>query len=185
MAYTVIQNEIMKKEFGMSNAALGLHCKLLSLGPNWSFSIEGLISICKEGETAIRNQIKELIKFGLVEKISIRNEFGVFVKHKYLFYPLPLNQLNPHVENPQVDNIGYGLNGKKSIILQLPNSENPHVENPQVDNQGQVNTNLVNNKKEKISKEKKSFIPPTLKEVTEYCLLKNYPKNLASKIFDY
>ena len=40
---------------------------MLSLPPEWDYSIKGLVSICAEGEKAIRNTLNELKEFGYLK----------------------------------------------------------------------------------------------------------------------
>lgn len=52
--YTTICNRIFKDR-RLSLKAKGLLAMLLSFSDNWNLSIKGLITILKEGETAIRS----------------------------------------------------------------------------------------------------------------------------------
>ena len=61
--YTVMSNYHLRDK-NMSLKAIGLLSKMLSLPDDWDYSISGLVSICKENETAIKNTLKELEKFG-------------------------------------------------------------------------------------------------------------------------
>jgi len=57
--YTVISNTHLK-ERKMTLKAKGLLTLMLSLPPDWDYSIEGLISICVEGERAINSTFKRI-----------------------------------------------------------------------------------------------------------------------------
>ena len=64
--YTVMSNyHLREKE--MSLRAKGLLSLMLSLPDDWSYSIAGLVAICKENEFSIKSILKELQDFGYVK----------------------------------------------------------------------------------------------------------------------
>lgn len=107
------------RDKNLSLKAKGLLSVALSLPDNWEYSLNGLVAICKESETAVRNTLKELKEHGYLIVNKYHNQAGIF-EYEYVFYE------NPHVDNLQVDN--------------------PHVENPHVENVTQLNTNILNTK---------------------------------------
>lgn len=126
--YTIMSNYHLKEK-EMSLKAKGLLSLMLSLPNNWDYTIEGLVTICKENETAVKSTLKELKCFGYLEILKVQNKKGQF-EYEYNIYEKPYNK------KPEVENLG--------------------VENPSVENQGQLNTNKqkTNNKKEKKEKAK-------------------------------
>ena len=126
--YTIMSNYHLKEK-EMSLKAKGLLSLMLSLPNNWDYTIKGLVTICKENETAIKSTLKELKCFGYLEILRVKNQKGQF-EYEYNIYE------KPQSKNPEV--------------------KNPGVENPGVENQGQLNTNKqkTNNKKEKKEKSK-------------------------------
>ena len=100
---------------------------MLSLPNNWDYTIEGLVTICKENETAIKSTLKELKDFGYLEILKVQNQKGQF-EYEYNIYE------KPQSKKPEVENLG--------------------VENPSVENQGQLNTNKQKTKNKKEKKEK-------------------------------
>ena len=124
--YTVMSNYHLR-EREMSLKAKGLLSLMLSLPNDWDYTIEGLVTICKENETAVKSTLNELKDFGYLEILKVQNQKGQF-EYQYNIY-----------EKPQ---------SKK------PEVENPGVENPSVENQGQLNTNKQNTKKEDIPSSK-------------------------------
>ena len=66
--YTVMSNNHLK-EREMSLKAKGLLSIMLSLPNNWDYSVNGLVSICKENETSINSALKELKEFGVIKII--------------------------------------------------------------------------------------------------------------------
>lgn len=99
--YTVIDNGILKDK-NLSLKAKGLLITCLSLPDGWKYSVQGLVSICKEGREAIENTLKELSKQGylFIEKHNDR-ENGQF-NYIYNFYEDKSE--NPHVDNPEQAN---------------------------------------------------------------------------------
>ena len=88
--YTTICNRIFKDK-RLSLKAKGLLAMLLSLSDHWELSIKGLIVILKEGESAIRSTINELIENGYVERQQIR-ENNKFIGVDYIVFELPKSQ---------------------------------------------------------------------------------------------
>ena len=134
--YTVMSNYHFK-ERGMSLKAKGLLSLMLSLPEDWDYSIGGLVAICKENETAIKNALTELKEFGYVEVIKLtpkQTQSGRF-EYIYNIYETPKQE------------------GEKQGVENLP-LENLPVENiPLYKNTNNKNTN---NKSKKVSKPKKS-----------------------------
>lgn len=58
--FTILSNGFIRDK-NLSNRALGLLTFMLSLPPNWDYSIAGLTKVRKEGYEAIKNTIKELL----------------------------------------------------------------------------------------------------------------------------
>ena len=123
--YTVMSNHHLREK-KMSLKAKGLLSMMLSLPDDWNYSIAGLVSICKENETAIKSTLKELSDFGYVRIDKLppsKTESGRF-EYIYNIYEEPQKQ---QVEKQGVEN--------------LP------LENLEVENQVQLNTNKQNTKK--------------------------------------
>lgn len=114
------------KEKDMSLKSKGLLSLMLSLPPDWDYSINGLISICKENETSIKSSLDELKKFGYLEVIKLmpnETETGR-IEYVYNIYEIP----KQGVEKQGVDFLG--------------------VEFLDLENQGQLNIEdkILNNK---------------------------------------
>lgn len=61
--YSIISNRFLREK-NMSLKAKGLLALMLSLPNSWEYSINGLVAICKEEESAIKTTLCELKKFG-------------------------------------------------------------------------------------------------------------------------
>ena len=85
--YTTISNGVFKNK-GISLKAKGLMGYLLSLPTDWNLSINGIVSVSKEGRTAIRNVFTELINAGYIERKQVRNK-GKFVGYDYFVFEQP------------------------------------------------------------------------------------------------
>lgn len=116
--YTVMSNQFLRNK-QLSMKAKGLLAVCLSLPDDWDYSINGLVSICKESITAVRNAMKELEAHGYMKINKLQNEKGHF-QYEYVIYETPV------IENLYVDNAD--------------------MENLVVDNQLQLNTNQLSTK---------------------------------------
>ena len=91
--YTVMSNHHLRNK-DMSLKAKGLMSLMLSLPPQWDYSIGGLVAICKESHTSIRSALKELEQNCYLIRQRINNEKGYFY-YEYTLYEIP------HTENLQ------------------------------------------------------------------------------------
>jgi hypothetical protein len=96
-----MSNEFLRNK-ELSLKAKGLLAMILSLPPEWNYSINGLVAICKENITAVRNSLKELEEHGHVVIEKKKNEKGHFV-YNYTIYESPIDL--PPIEKPIVDNL--------------------------------------------------------------------------------
>lgn len=114
--FTVIDNAIFKDR-NLSLKAKGLMCLMLSLPDDWNFSIRGLATLSKDGESAVRSTLNELKKEGYFYRKQIRKN-GKITKIEYVISEI-----------------------KKCENLVV---ENPQQEKPQQGNRTQLNTNKLN-----------------------------------------
>ena len=163
--YTVMCNYHFKDR-NLSLKAKGLLSLMLSLPDEWDYSIEGLIAICKENETAIKSILKELKDHNYLIIRRCRSNFGRF-DYEYDIYEKPYSNL-PEVENPPTVK---------------PPMEEPQVEEPEVENQGQLNTNILNTNKLN-TKRLNTNNKPTLEEIENYVKEKDLNVN-AKDFFEY
>lgn len=102
--YTVMSNYHFKDK-NMSLKAKGLLSMMLSLPDNWNYSVEGLVTICKESKTSIQSTLKELEDSKYLKRTRTQNTKGQF-KYVYDIYE------KPQTENTCTDNISQ-LNTKE------------------------------------------------------------------------
>lgn len=122
--YTVMSNHHLKEK-GMSLKAKGLLSVILSLPEDWDYSVSGLVSICKEEESAINSTLKELKEFGYlrVDKLMPNETKSGRIEYIYNIFETPQRQK----QEPKKQGV-----------------ENQGVEFQGVENQGQLNTNKLN-----------------------------------------
>lgn len=105
--YTIMPNTHLRNR-QLSLRAKGLLCQMLSLSPEWNFTLQGLAYINKEGLDTITTVIHELAQAGYITRNRIRDEKGLLREMEYTVYssPKPNGNCsnNPIVENPIPDN---------------------------------------------------------------------------------
>lgn len=129
--YTVMSNHHLRNK-EMSLKAKGLMSLMLSLPPEWDYSIGGLVAICKESHTSIRSALKELEENNYLVRERKNNEKGYFI-YEYTLYEIP----EPHADNRHTVE---------------KNAENGHTGNRRQINKDELNTDKLNT--DVISKEK-------------------------------
>ena len=140
---------------------------MISLPPNWNFSITGLQKILPDGKASIASALKKLEQFGYLTRTKIRGEKGRIVDIDYTIYDEPhfVSEGNLQ-ENTSVseiilkDNIIPKHSDEEPKILTpnpnlpVPNypyaenqdMDNPYMDNPYLENPPQLNTNKYNTK---------------------------------------
>ena len=123
--FTVMSNRHFKEK-EMSLKAKGLLSLMFSLPDDWDYSIRGLVSICKENESALKSALNELKQFGY----------------------LKVTKEMPNLNNGGRINYIYDIYEEPIQERQKQGVENLCVENLCVENCGQLNTdNKINNNK--------------------------------------
>lgn len=128
-SFTVVTNTILRDK-SLSMSAKGLLCTMLSLPPEWDYSFNGLVAICKEGKSAVRNTINELKDAKYIKISQSRSDKGYY-QYKYTVYRKPYEERDLNKNYPTPEN---------------RTSDNRTSEEPTTDNQPQLNTNKLNTK---------------------------------------
>lgn len=176
--YTVISNYHFKEK-EMSLKAKGLLSLMLSLPEDWNYTIDGLVSLCKENETAIISTLKELKEFGYlkVDKLMPDQTKSGKIEYVYNIFEQPCLQ---DLEKQDLENQG----------LENQGLENLGLENQGLENQGQLNTNnkinyncnlYTNNKKESITSNTKEKEKHRYGEYGRILLTDNQYENLIKE----
>ncbi|MBR1660543.1 MAG: helix-turn-helix domain-containing protein, partial [Oscillospiraceae bacterium] len=70
----------------MSLKARGMLCTVLSLPPDWSFSVRGLATLCRDGRDAVASSLTELEALGYLRRRQVRDDSGAFASTEYIFF---------------------------------------------------------------------------------------------------
>lgn len=138
--YTVMSNEHLKNK-KLSLKAKGLLSVMLSLPDEWDYSINGLVKICKENETSIKNTLDELKKFNylVVNKLLPNQTESGRIEYEYIIYEKPKKH---NITEKEDKKQGGGFLGVEFLGL----------EKQGIENQGQLNTKELNTKNKKKNK---------------------------------
>lgn len=119
--YVVMSNHHLRNK-DMSLKSKGLLSLILSLPPEWNYSLSGLCAICKESQTAMRSALKELETHKYLIRKRQKNALGQF-EYEYIVYEIP------HTEN---------------VYTEKQKTQKAHTENrPQISKE-ESNTNKLN-----------------------------------------
>lgn len=151
--FTIMSNHHLRN-MKLSLKAVGFMSKLLGLPDDWCYSIAGLVKICKEGETAVRSALHELIdeKYVYVEKLPPNYSKSGRFEYVYHIYEIPYEDMPDGLECPELFIKKQEEKQAKSTLnadtqnAEKQDTENPHLENQGVENQGQLNTYISNTK---------------------------------------
>ena len=114
--FTIMSN-VHLKDSRLSLRVAGLLSKILSLPPEWDFTLSGLAKITSDGVDSVRAAVRELENFGYITRKQLRDERGRMSQNEYHVYEDP--KQNPDFSE-QTD----------QKILCEPLSESPSAENP-------------------------------------------------------
>jgi hypothetical protein len=128
--YTVMSNFHLRDK-NLSNKAVGLMCKMLSLPEDWDYTINGLSAICKDGRDGIASQIKELERAGYLRREQSR-ACGKFGDIEYILTE------KPFTGNPQGNDVS--KRGDGTFDAEKPFTEKPFTGKPITGNPTQLNT---------------------------------------------
>ena len=94
-SYTIVDNYALNDK-RLSLKAIGLLVKMLSLPDYWDFSEAGLVAILKDGQSSVRNGLKELESLGYLVRRRVKDESGRFTDCEWEVYE------TPQLENPNM-----------------------------------------------------------------------------------
>ncbi len=141
--YTVMSNTHLRDK-SMSLKAKGLLSVMLSLPDTWDYSINGLVAICKENNTAVESALKELKTLGyliVTKKMPNETKSGR-IEYEYDIYESPQEAARLIAEKQRVEK-----QGVENLWVEKQGVENLWVEKQGVENEGQLNTKELNTKK--------------------------------------
>lgn len=132
--FTVIPNEIIRNKEMSCNAKMIL-ITMLSLPPEWDFSVNGLALLVKEGRDAVSSALKELEKFGYITRKRERFSDGTLGVMVYTVYQYPVEESERTLNTRGFE----------------PKTEKPTLAEPTLDNPKQYNKDYINNQNNKES----------------------------------
>jgi|GEM_PF-1310222 len=134
--FTILSNKLLQDK-RLSFKAKGLMAFMLSLPPDWDYSIEGLAYCSKDGINSITTALKELKQCGYLTMERTRDTKGRLDGTEYIIREEPEQ---PILENkPQAPKCDFPR-------LEKPILEKPILENRMQQNTNIQNTNITNNK---------------------------------------
>lgn len=151
--YSVISNEHLRNK-ELSLKAKGLMTLMLSLPPEWDYSIGGLVAICKESHTSIRSAIKELEQNHYLVRERKNNEKGYFI-YEYTLY----ETRQPHIGNAH--------------------TVKAHTDKEHSENRTQINKEELN--KDKLNTDNNLYIDNILNEINDWELKELYQDYLEMR----
>jgi hypothetical protein len=82
--YTTVSNLIVRDK-RVSLKSKGFFLTVMSLPPEWDFSVEGMTSVVKEGRDSIYAFIQELMGYGYALRYTVRDTHGRISQWRYCF----------------------------------------------------------------------------------------------------
>lgn len=139
--YTSMSNYHLK-DMRLSLKAKGLLSVILSLPENWDYSVHGLSYICKEGQDAIREAIRELENAGYVFRSRNRNKKGQLKNAEYVIYEEP--QDHPAEADEESAQPMETVPMQETPMHETPALDNPALVMPTLEKQMQENPTQLN-----------------------------------------
>ncbi len=121
--YTTINNTIFKDK-SISCKTKGFFATIMSLPPDWDFSVNGIKEILLEGKSSVYSFIDELEDNGYLTKKTNRDNNGKILGVEYTFFETPINK----ELNPQTD---------------LQETALQETAEPRMENRPQLSTNII------------------------------------------
>lgn len=161
--FTIMSNFHLKDK-RLSFRTKGLLSVMLSLPDNWSYSVNGLTALSRDGTTVIESGIKELKDNGylvVTKKNPSETDSGRF-EYIYDVYEIPQGPEIQGVEKQGVENLPI----ENLPVENIPLNKNTNNEELTIKNEesSKESINVVN------KKESKRFIKPTAEEVEDFCI---------------
>ena len=128
--YTIMSNYHLRDN-RLSMKAKGLMSVMLSLPPEWDYSLRGLTAICRECQSSIAAMVRELEECGYIERYQERGADGKLGGCVYNIYEKPKTG-SPSAEKP---------------CTEKQHTVKPQTEKPCAEKQPQLNTYQLTTKK--------------------------------------
>lgn len=165
--YTVMSNTHLKDR-RLSYKSKGLLSVILSLPPDWDYTITGLAVIAADGVDSVKTAIRELEQYGYVTRTQLRDERGRMAQNEYRVYEDPTE--NPDYvpdENDSENKPGCVSRKSRRDFSVSPSAEKPSTVTPKTDNTQADTIIKLNKNKIKPDKSNHSFTPADRNELTD------------------
>lgn len=86
--FTIMNNHHFKDK-SLSLKAMGLLSLMLSLPPDWDYSVRGMATRCKDGIDSVRSTMLELEAAGYLERVRTRRSNGRYGENHYTIREIP------------------------------------------------------------------------------------------------
>ena len=153
--YTVMSNTHLKDR-RLSFKAKGLLSVILSLPPDWDYTVTGLAIIAADGVDSVKTAVKELEKYGYIVRKQLRDELGRMARNEYRVYESPadnpdfVSEEQKTAENSAEKPMQKGTTPKKKRKESqsvYPSAENPPADKSAADNPEADTIQKLNNEK--------------------------------------
>lgn len=144
----VVLNKSCISDVNLTWAAKGLHTYLMSLPDDWTIYINELTAHTSAGRDHTYTVVKELLKFGYMERIEYRFQ-GKVLGGTYIAFETPIDVSNRDNTKSRIVSVYVNDNGEiveKTTIE--PITENTYAVNPYSDSTSLLNNNNNNKLKE-------------------------------------
>ena len=164
--FSRIQNETLRDE-RLSTAARGLLVYMLSMSDDWVFSVAQLAKSQKLSRPKIIALVKELENAGYITIENKRGKLGQFSGSVWTVYETPKDHSQENRSTGKLTTANTAV--KKTEVRQNRSTENLTDKNYQLNKNYQLDKNYQDIKSS-TTRTRESFTPPTLEDVTAYCL---------------
>jgi len=110
------------KDQRLSLTERGMLLTLLSLPPDWDFTVEGMIKILPDGRDRIRTAMNNLKKYGYVRQAQGRREDGSFDSGHMEIYHKPFDVSGGNDKPPSFAESNKDIYRKNTLLLQWSTS---------------------------------------------------------------
>ena len=157
--YAIISKSFLQDN-KLSLKAKGLLAFMMSVPPDWDYSLAGLAACNKDGLVSVRSALQELEDNFYVKLTKVRNEKGQIVDMQYDVSDEPV----------------FGNRIEEKPFLENPKADNPKTEKPLSENRTQLNTKELNTKE---LNTKIDIVPEQEKEPIPYAEIITYFNEVA------
>ena len=150
--YVMINKECIKDD-NLTWAAKGLHTYLLSLPDDWTIYVNELVKHTSAGRDHTYTVIRELIKFGYMQRFEYRYK-GQVISSEYIVYETAIDVDESRLTKKMATIIKVEKDSEGNYIPFDENVEKttlePNTDYTDLDKTDSINTKLLNNRNSKI-----------------------------------